>query len=304
MINGVTIVLEVGVDKFGQGDVAEEFLEGVVTALLFGRAPIQGTLERLASRRMSTPSPRPDHEIPPGAVVPKPGLEVSPTKRRIVLISALSLFVLGTVGSNVGPALVDEHPVWVLLLSARNRNLLFSVPYMDPLPWVVIGFFRILLAATALYLLGRLYGTKAASWVEREVGEMPAIWRWLEKAIDRAGPYMLILMPASNLVQVMAGHREVPARKFFACVSTGIALKLTVLWFGGQAFREQIEWFLKAINRYQWYIVAALFAVSFIQIARKSRGSLDEIVDEIETPDGIIEPHGDKHLGVAQPAED
>ena len=40
------------------------------------------------------------------------------------------------------------------------------------------------------------------------------------------------------------------------------------------------------------HIVGGLFAFSFFQSIGKMRTSVPEIVDEIETPDGVIEPHG------------
>ena len=80
--------------------------------------------------------------------------------RRSVLAVTSGLFVLGTIGSNIGPALVDERPELVLLLSSRNRNLFGSVPYIDLLPYVLIGFLRVLAAAVALYFCGRYLAKK------------------------------------------------------------------------------------------------------------------------------------------------
>ena len=243
---------------------------------------------------MSLPPP------PPGSVVPVPDLVVSAGKRRTVLVASAVLYICGTLGSVIGPALVDEHPTWVLALGARNRNLLGSVPYIDPLVYTFLGFGRILLAGVVLFFLGQWYGSKAIEWTEGQVGELPAIYRWFQRAIDRAGWLMLILMPGSNLVCIMAGHRRMPFRVFLSCISVGIVLKLGVIWVGGKLIEDQIRWFLEAINSYQWYIVAALFVVVMLQSARKMRTAGAEIVDEIETPDGVIEPHVPHHHGHAQ----
>jgi len=83
------------------------------------------------------------------------------------------LFVIGTVGSNIGPALVDEKPRLILMLSSRNRNLFGSVPYIDLASYISIGFVRILIAGIALYLVGRWYGTKALGWVEGNMANFP-----------------------------------------------------------------------------------------------------------------------------------
>ena len=214
-----------------------------------------------------------------------PELPAAPAAaRRAVLIGAGVLFTAGTIGSNIGPALVDEHPVPILLLASRNRNLFASVPYIDPLPYALIGFGRIFLAGMVLFFLGRWYGERAIGWTERKVGEMPPIYRWFERAIDRAGWLVIILFSGSNLVWLMAGNRRVAPAKFAALLAVGIALKLGVLWAGGKAFEDQIRSFLEWLEDYQWYVVAGLFAISFLQSARKARRDLPEVIHEIEHP--------------------
>ena len=193
--------------------------------------------------------------------------------RKAVLTFTTLLFVIGTVGSNIGPALVDEKPRLILMLSSRNRNLFGSVPYIDLASYISIGFVRLLIAGIALYLVGRWYGTKALGWVEGNMGELPAIYKWTERAVDRAGPAILVLMPGSNIVCLLLGHRRMPPKKFVPLLMIGIAFKLAILWQGGRIFEEQIKSFLEWIEKYQWYVVVGLFAISFLQSARKGRPS-------------------------------
>ena len=191
--------------------------------------------------------------------------------RKAVLTLTTMLFVIGTIGTNIGPALVDERPKLVLLLSSRNRNLFASVPYIDLLSYSVIGFCRVLLAGVALFFVGRWYGEKATSWVSGNVGEMPAIYRWTERAVDKAGALMVVLMPGSNVVCLLVGHRKMKTQKFVPLLMLGIAIKLAVLWRGGKLFEQQIKDFLNYIEKYQWWVVGLLFVVSSLQSARKSR---------------------------------
>ena len=193
--------------------------------------------------------------------------------RRAVLSLTTVLFVIGTIGSNIGPALVDDNPILVLTLSSRNRNLFGSVPYIDPLAYWTIGFVRVLIAGVALYLVGRWYGTRALAWVEGNMGELPLIYRWMERAVDRFGWLALVAMPGSNVVCLLLGHRRMTPVRFGVLISIGIVIKLAVLWVGGQIFEEQIRQFLGWIERYQWWVVGALFAISFLQSARRGRPS-------------------------------
>ena len=191
--------------------------------------------------------------------------------RKAVLTLTTLLFVIGTIGSNIGPALVDERPRLVLMLSSRNRNLFGSVPYIDLFSYSIIGFTRVLIAGIALYLVGRWYGTKALGWVEGNMGELPAIYKWTERLVDKAGPVILVLMPGSNIVCLLVGHRRMPPKKFVPLLIVGVVLKLIVLWRGGKLFEEQIRDFLSYIERYQWWVVGALFIASTLQSARKGR---------------------------------
>jgi len=195
--------------------------------------------------------------------------------RKAVLTFTTMLFVIGTIGSNIGPALVDNHPSLVLALSSRNRNLFGSVPYIDVVPYAAIGFVRILIAGVALYFVGRWYGEKALGWVEGNLGELPAIYRWTEKAVDKAGSVALVLMPGSNVVCLLLGHKRMSAKRFIPLLSIGIVIKLVVLRLGGDQFEDQIRSFLSGIEQYQWYFVAVLFGISFFQSMRKGRPSSD-----------------------------
>jgi hypothetical protein len=54
-----------------------------------------------------------------------------------------------------------------------------------------------------------------------------------------------------------------------------------------QAFEDQIKGFLDFIERYQWWVVIALFAFTFAQSAGRMRKAVPEVIEEIERP---VEP--------------
>jgi membrane protein DedA with SNARE-associated domain len=189
--------------------------------------------------------------------------------RRAVLAFTSLLFIVGTIGTNIGPALVDDAPAIVLTLSARNRNLFGSVPYIDPLPYAIIGFLRMLAAAVALYFVGKWYGHRALAWAENQLNELPATYRWAERATDRMGWLALLFMPGSNIVCLLVGHRGMRARVFFPIVVVGIIIRLIVMWVGGKIFEDQIRSALDFIDDYQWWVVGGLFAITLYQTSRR-----------------------------------
>ncbi|MHB1130742.1 MAG: hypothetical protein ACYC06_12025, partial [Ilumatobacteraceae bacterium] len=89
--------------------------------------------------------------------------------------------------------------------------------------------------------------------------------------VDKAGSVALVLMPGSNIVCLMLGHRKMPPRRFVPLLMLGIAIKLAVLWQGGRIFENQIRSFLNYIEKYQWWLVIGLFAISMLQSVRRGR---------------------------------
>ena len=189
--------------------------------------------------------------------------------RKLLVAFTSGLFVIGTIGTNIGPALVDDRPLLVLFLSSRSRNLFGSVPFIDPLPFFIVGFCRLLVAAIALFYVGRLFGERALRWTEAQVGEMPRIYRWTERATLRIGWLAAFLMPGSNIVCLLLGHLKLDPRKFIPAVASGIVFRLIVMWFGGKLFEDQIRAALDWLDAYQWWLVGGLFAITFFQASRR-----------------------------------
>ena len=189
--------------------------------------------------------------------------------RKLLVAFTSCLFVIGTIGTNIGPALVDDLPLLVLFLSSRSRNLFGSVPFIDPLPFFLVGFCRLLVAAIALFYVGRLFGERALRWTEAQVGEMPRIYRWTERATLRIGWLAAFLMPGSNIVCLLLGHLKLDPRKFIPAVALGIVFRLVVMWFGGKLFEDQIRAALDWLDAYQWWLVGGLFAITFFQASRR-----------------------------------
>jgi membrane protein DedA with SNARE-associated domain len=211
---------------------------------------------------MGTPS------IADASLLPVQG---SPAARRAVLVAAGLLYLSGTIGSNLAPALIKHHAAWVLAMSSRNRNLFASVPFISIGAYWVIGFIRLAVVGVVLYYVGQWFGHRAVRWTEEQVGEMPLVYRWFERGVTRAGWLFVLVMPGSNLVCLMVGHRRMPVRRFALLLVVGIAAKLAVLWKGGQVFASQIRSALDHIDKYQWWIVGGLFAISLAHSARKMR---------------------------------
>jgi len=199
--------------------------------------------------------------------------KVERDKRLGYLLAAFAVLVACTqVGAIISPKLIERSPELLLALSSRMRHLLFAVPAdINPVAYTVIGFVRLSIAAWVCYGLGLFYGDRGVAWLERQVqGDTPAIFRWLQRTADTAGPALVFFMPGSNIVCVLVGQRKMPARRFGLWLSLGIAFRLIWLWIAARLFDSELKTILKYVEKYQWWLVAAFFLISILQGARKA----------------------------------
>jgi membrane protein DedA with SNARE-associated domain len=202
----------------------------------------------------------------------------TPIDRRLltVLLAAYTVLVVAAnIGSILAPSLVNDQPTLLLALSARMRHLLLAVAANIGAPayWLVGGA-RLAVAGAVCFLLGRHFGDRGLSWIERQTnGELPATFVWLERAVDRAGAPLVVLMPASNVVAALVGVRRMTPSRFAVLLAVGIVVRLAMFWFLGITFEEPLDRLLDWIDRYQWWLVGAFLLLSVVTSFQRSSRS-------------------------------
>ncbi len=200
-----------------------------------------------------------------------------PRDRRLAfLVACFGVLVTATnVGSIMAPTIVQRSPELLLALSSRIRHLLFAVPAgINPISYSVIGFTRLFAAGALCYALGHGYGNRGMRWVERQFADQtPATFRWMQRGADRFGPLLVVVMPGSNIVCALVGYRRMRPVVFAVCLSAGIAIRLAWVWVAAKQFEDQLKTALDWIDQYQWWLVGAFFAVTFLQSWRRAAAS-------------------------------
>ncbi|HEX8582256.1 MAG TPA: hypothetical protein VF640_08000, partial [Acidimicrobiales bacterium] len=82
----------------------------------------------------------------------------------LLVVPLVALVIASNVGDALAPTLVNEHPVWLMALNARNRNLVLATPYLDAWSYYIVATLRLLVSDPLFYVLGIWYGDGAVRW--------------------------------------------------------------------------------------------------------------------------------------------
>lgn len=157
----------------------------------------------------------------------------SPSRRTLALlvVPIIVLAAVSAVATALSPTLLADHPLVLVALEPRNRNLVLAASRVDALPFVVFATVRRVISDPLYFALGHLYGHGAVRWIEsRAGGGGGRVVVLVERAFGRAAPLMVALFPGI-LVCVLAGALRMRTRTFLVLniggtVAVVVALRL------------------------------------------------------------------------------
>lgn len=214
------------------------------------------------------------------------------TRRRLVLLVTpiVVLIAIGTVANASTSWLAAHHPLALIALEARNRNLLLVANRVDLVPFVVVGVVRRMLSDPLFFLLGHFHGADALRWAERRLGGGDRLVKLTEAAFRRAAGVMVFLFPGA-LVCVLAGVSRMGVRTFLALNFAGTLTAVLVLRLSAAALRAPLEAILAWNERNVAWVTAVLVVSAAAWVAwqhRRGRSDLQavrELADELDPPD-------------------
>lgn len=188
---------------------------------------------------------------------------------------------LGIVGTVLTAPLAVHHPLLLLVLEARDRNLLLA-RHVALVPYLVVGAIRRLCTDPLFYLLGRFYGPDAVAWLQSHGGGR--IVSLTERAFRRAVYPMLVIFPGA-IVCTLAGEVGVPPLLFGGIVIVRTVAALLLIRWVGNVFAGPIDALLAFFdhNLAVVTIVSAVATVAWVVMERRrSVASREE--DDAESP--------------------
>lgn len=208
----------------------------------------------------------------------------SRTKLTLVAIPIIGLIVLSNVGDALAPDLVNSHPLRLLAMNARNRNLILVTNNLDAASYYLVGTLRLLLADPLFFLLGHWYGDTAITWMERRTKSFGTTLRQMEGWFGKAA-YPIVFIAPNQYICLFAGAAGMSVAGFFAANISGTVVRLYLIRRLGEAFEAPIDDLLGWIRDFRTpllIISIALFAAVMINELRRQSSGLEELADAAE----------------------
>jgi membrane protein DedA with SNARE-associated domain len=217
----------------------------------------------------------------------------------LLTVPIIALVILNTVGDALAVRLVNHHPLLLIAMNARNRNLVLVTNHVGWVGYYVVGTLRLLVSDPLFFLIGFWYGEQALRWMEtrtRTFGKTLRQWEgWYSKAA-----YPLVFIAPNNFICLFAGASGMSVPSFFAVNVSGTIARLYAIRWLGEAFDRPIQSVLDFINRYQTplliasIVIAIAWGVNELRTGRSDLKDLEEMIDE-EPPglDGDVDADTD-----------
>ena len=222
-----------------------------------------------------------------------------PRNRRRTLtfltVPIVALVILNTVGDAIAPHLVNTHPLLLIAMNARNRNLVLVTNHVGWVAYYTVGTLRLLVSDPLFFLIGYWYGDQAMRWMEtrtRTLGKTLRQWEgWYAKAA-----YPLVFIAPNNAICLFAGASGMSVPGFFVANLSGTIARLYAIRWLGEAFDRPIQSVLDFINRYQTPLLIGTFGLAivyFVAELRSGKSGLHDLEEMIEAEEEESEADSD-----------
>ena len=242
------------------------------------------------------PSDRPEAEEEETEEPAHPRL---PRKKLLLLVGPIVvLAIVGTVTTALTPALAARHPLLLILLEARNRNLILARE-VDFVPFLLIATFRRTLTDPLYYLLGRFYGDAAVRWLEVKAG-LGSYARMMERIFVKASYPAVFLFPGA-IVCALAGVTGMRFGVFFALNLCGTVSAVVALKVFGDAVASPVEALVDFFDRNLVTTTAISIVLVILSVwAGRVEGRMKMSMEDIEDLEREAEADETREPGPAE----
>jgi len=206
-------------------------------------------------------------------------------KLRFLVAAIVVTGTAGTIATALTGPLATRHPLLLIVLDARNRNLILA-RHVALVPFIVVGTVRRVLSDPLYWLLGWWYGDRAIRWLERKGGGGMLV-TFTERVFSKAAYPMVFLFPGV-VVCSLAGATGMPFVPFLIVNVVGTVATVSVLRLSGDLFGGPVDAVLGFFSRHlvATTVVTVGLVVASLVLNRLQGGSDLPPVDELEPDPG------------------
>jgi len=205
-----------------------------------------------------------------------------PSRRTLTLLIApiIGLIIASNVGDALATTLAPTHPLTLVALNSRSRNLVLVTNQLDALSYYGVATLRLLLSDPLFFLLGYWYGEAAVAWMEARTRTFGSTMRQLERWFGRGGAVLVFLAP-NNIVCLLAGAAGMKLRTFVIANVTGTLVRLYLIRRVGEAFDAPIQDLLGFLSDYRIPLLVlsvVLVGATSLWELRRGEGELEAVL--------------------------
>ncbi len=197
-------------------------------------------------------------------------------KLTLLLTPIVVLTAAGIFADWFAAAIITEHPLLQMFLNPRLRYLTLASNQVDPVPFFLVGFFRLVLTDPLYFLLGRWYGDAALRWMERHGGESGAAVRVFERWFAKAS-YPIVALAPNGFICLLAGTTGMRPAVFAVLNVSGTIVRLIAVRIFAEALEQPLDSVLDFVREYQWWVVGVSVALGLFQWWRSRRAGREKI---------------------------
>lgn len=221
-----------------------------------------------------------------------------------MLAPIIVLTVVATVATSLTPTLAARHPLLLIAMEARNRNLILA-RRVDILPFVLVAVFRRTLTDPLYFLLGRWYGDGAVRWLEVKAG-LGSYARLMERIFRKASWPAVFFFPGA-VVCALAGVVGMRFRIFVALNLAGTVFAVILLKLTGDLFASPIESLVGFFDRnllVTTVVSVVLVALSVVLGRSEAKMSMRQMGEELEEARQASDTEADSSSSDSSPRSD
>jgi len=198
----------------------------------------------------------------------------SPRVRSLV-VPIVVFAALGVVGTALTPPLAARHPLLLIAMEARDRNLLLA-RHVGVAVFLVVGSARRLISDPFFYLLGRHHGAAGIRWFRRHGGGR--VVAAMVRAFRRAAYPMLVVFPGA-VVCTLAGDAGVPPGAFAAIVVVRTIAVVLMIRLVGNVFAGPVDATIRFFDQHlvATSLVSVVLVAGWMLWERYSAGPASEV---------------------------